>query len=352
MRMELCIFAILATTSILYASAVDIWSYQVVPQSQTGATLIGGSGGSEFSWNEYGAHIKTLRVWVGGAHGGLKYIYAEMSNGNIHTAGVQPNWTEDDSITFDDGETIVGDITIGGNGIGTRTGYLGFKTSKGKEFKAGTLHTGYYFPADGALLGLWGWAGSDINYLGLIMMKKISGLTLTDVVYPTITSYRTQSVPTVTTDTACNSFDGVQTHTTTFKKETGESHSWSVTAGFVFGMTYQVEAGYPFLFGAKTDVNWQISASGTYSSSTDSRSSLESSISWAVPPRSTETVTISQWITKVDLPYNAKAAYTFEDGSYASFPVSGIYQGVLVSDVNVENNGRNLTAGEVCPMKK
>jgi hypothetical protein len=59
--------------------------------------------------------------------------------------------------TFKDGEHLTGDLILCGNGIGTKTGYLGFSTNMGNKFSVGTMHTPYYYPTGNSFfMGIFG----------------------------------------------------------------------------------------------------------------------------------------------------------------------------------------------------
>jgi len=83
--------------------------------------------------------------------------------------------------TFDIGELISGDITIIGNGIGTRMGGIKFNTNKQNiQFPENwpSDRDNHIFPADSSsLLGFWGRADSDINALGLVLSPPIQSIT-------------------------------------------------------------------------------------------------------------------------------------------------------------------------------
>lgn len=106
---------------------------------------------------------RKIQIWTGGKKNGFRAIRMTLFDGQTFTAGRVPASGPNGEYTFSEGEHLVGDYIICGNGRGTRAGYLEFKTSKGKTFKVGTMHTPFYFKSnDSFFTGMHGNHSSEI----------------------------------------------------------------------------------------------------------------------------------------------------------------------------------------------
>jgi len=115
--------------------SIPTWNYETIPLTSAGIGCIGGCGGTRFEIHDYSTTVSVLRVWKGSGSpdDGLKSIEVELFNGKKQTVGITPSRGPDASYEFAPGETIVGDIELCGNGIGSRTGRISFTTSRQKN---------------------------------------------------------------------------------------------------------------------------------------------------------------------------------------------------------------------------
>jgi len=231
---QVFLFLLLSSLPGIFASSclaqLEPSNYEVIPKDNTGSELIGGCGGSPFYAHSVGSAVQQLKVWIGGADGGLRAIYLQMFNGQKYTIGTMPTGGPAASITFSPGEIISGPITICGNGVGTRTGYLHFKTNKNQDFEVGTAHTEYIFDSgDSVLTGFWGQSGDDIGALGIYLMKQIESSTLTNVSYPNLSSITQDVAPNVMHLHFNNTSGVIQVIKKQITKQAGYTHSWALS---------------------------------------------------------------------------------------------------------------------------
>jgi len=143
------------------------------------AKCIGGCGGWDFTWHYEDEAVEELTCW---GHGGdwdsFTSLKVKFTNGKESYIGTPKGNSV--KFVFDPQETFHGDITISGNGHGTRTGYLAFTTGRSdgslRRFECG--NPGYdhwiFHPDPGlTLAGLFGKGGDDIDQLGLILREPL-----------------------------------------------------------------------------------------------------------------------------------------------------------------------------------
>jgi hypothetical protein len=324
---------------------------------------IGGNGGSPSIFHSRDQPIKLMRVWVGhGApHNGVKAIYMEtfqdlQGRSKTFTAGQIPASGPTNEITFAPGELITSDIVLGGNGVGTRLGYIGFKTTKRPEgWHVGDLHTPYASPAANQMIsGIWVQAGSDINMASFLLVKQVARESIQSVSYPTLNAYTTGLTPKVFPMSGCN--DGYtvpDTFSQKHSRSTGESSTWSISSTVSFGMSQSVEvsAGVPEIAEAKasSEFHWDVSVTGSYQQTQDTVKTAEVDFEMTIAPR-TRAKKVCQWFDSQipQLPYDTEIKYTFMDGSSWVQKTKGLYSGVYTSEATCYRHEEKLKEGEIC----
>jgi len=329
---------------------VPLFGYETVPSSNTGSGCIGGCDGSPFWVHEEPTNVKELKVWLGGDSNGFRAIFVQLFSGSEFTQGVIPAQGPDASITFAAGETIVGDITIDGNGIGTRVGHLSFSTSLNQNFSVGDQHTPYYFPSGNSFLtGFFGQSSDEVDQLGLYMMKPIRSGSLQNVNYPTLSSYTVGLTPQIYQTVLCNSDPNItQTQTASFTATVGEKHIWTSTSSFTIGESISVTAGVPEIAQVSMQFHWELSETSQYSQETDTTKTEEQQFPVEVGPRTIVNATFSWWDSECDVPYTADLVYTFTDGSSYTFNVSDTYNGAYITTSTSDYNSTPLQPDQKC----
>lgn len=310
---------------------------------------IGGGGGVPFQIREFRQTVRQIRAWTGGARNGLRAIHISYFNGKQATAGTMPTSGDQGSYTFSVGEFLEDSIILGGNGIGTRTGYLEFRTNLGNHFRVGDLHTPYISQADnGFFTGIYGQHGTDIDHMSLTVMKRVSSTRLQDVKYPTLSSYTGGLTPSIYTTSFCNDGNIIQSQTATFTKTIGTSRTWSVGVSMTYGTSLTVSGGFPGIVNVSATVKWEATATSSYSQTTNTATSQQMSYPLQVEPRSRITGSYQWWDSQINVPYTANLAHTFTDGSSYLFPVEDQYEGAYITEAHSSTQTTYLATGERC----
>jgi len=300
-------------------------------------------------FHDYGTNVRELKVWTGGEHNGFRAIYVKLFNGKEFTAGSIPAYGAS-SITFAQGETIIGTIELCGNGIGTRTGHIHFKTSLGQDFRVGDEHTPYYFDSGNSFLtGVFGMAGGEIMHLGFYMMKPIRGSRLQNVNYPTLDNYFVGLTPKVHSADLCNDDPLTsQKQTSEFVKSVGTKFHWSVSSSFKIGESISVTAGIPEIGSAKAEMHWELGLTASYEQEKNTVTTETQTYPVTVPPNSRVRATFSWWDSVCDVPYTADLHFDYTDGSSFNFALNDQYNGAYISDVKGDFHTERLKDGEKC----
>jgi len=324
--------------------------YEIIPISVDGYGCIGGCDGNPFWIHSEQTTVKDIKIWLGGEDNGFRALYVQMFSGQEYVQGVIPSNGPDATLTFSAGETIVDDITICGNGVGSRVGYLAFTTSLGQKFAVGDQHTPYYFPSGNSFLtGFFGQSSDEVDQLGLYMMKSIKTGSLINVQYPTLSSYTVGLTPQIYQTLLCNSDQNeTQTQTATFTATVGTKHIWSITSSFSIGESITVQAGVPAVVSVSTQFHWEVTSTSQYSQETDTTKTEEQQFPVNVGPRTKINATFSWWDSQCDVPYTADLFYTFTDGSTYTFSVSDTFDGAFITTSEGDYNSTPLKPGESC----
>jgi len=280
----------------------------------------------------------------------LKSIEVELFNGKKQTVGITPSRGPDASYEFAPGETIVGDIELCGNGIGSRTGRISFTTSKNQKFEVGDEHTPYYFPSGNSFLtGFFGQAGDDIDHLGILMMKPILNAEIRNVHYPTLNGYAEGLSPKIYKSSLCNDDNNQsQVQEVTFSKTVGTSYTWTIGVSFTFGGSISVEAGLPGIEKVSAEFHWEVGISSSYSRTVDTTHSQTMDFPVTVPPRERIFATFSWWDSTCNVPYTADLFYTFSDRSNYTFAIQDMYTGAYITNVVGDYHSVVLNRNESC----
>jgi len=329
---------------------VSIYPYESIPISTSGAGCIGGCDGTPFEFHDYATTVSVLRAWTGGSSDGIHALDIELFNGRRQTFGQAPGTGPSATIQFALGEMIVGDIELCGNGVGTRLGFIRFTTSAGQKFQVGEEHATYYFPSGNSfLVGFFGQSGSDINHLGLLMMKSVTSGQLTNVKYPTLNVYTEGLSPKEYKSTLCNDDKSQsQTQSVSFTKTVGESYTWTLSASIAISGSISVSAGIPLIAHVSEELRWDVGITASYSRTVDTTKTETTSFPVTVPPRERIFATFSWWDSLCHVPYTANMYYTFSDRSNYTFPISDAYTGAYITSVIGDYHSVPLQANESC----
>jgi hypothetical protein len=323
------------------ATTAFVYNYETVGSTHDNIGCIGGHGGSPFQFHRYGSTVKTLQVWVANSPPAFKCMRTTFFDNTVHVQGICPTGNPTGQFHFASGERIVGDITVSGNGIGTRVGYMAFRTSMNNNFAVGNANNQHYYMASGSgyLSGFFGRANQDIDMLGFQFIKPLQSERLVDITYPTLDSIVAPNAPTrVTSYTGCNLSNETRPMeiTADYSRTEGESYTFTTRDTFSFGFSFSVTAKVPLVAETSAGYEWGVSHESTMAHTVENKETIGMSYTsrMNVPAYTISSETITQWDEYIDLPYDAKYEIVTLDGNRALFPSSGTYMGVYVSTVN------------------
>ncbi|XP_030222192.1 aerolysin-like protein [Gadus morhua] len=308
------------------------------PSLTTGTTMIdiGGDGGVPFAFHglHNGATLKKIGVAVGGWQ--IKAVRAELTDGRVGTFGRSGTFHKE--FTFSPSERIT-ELSLWGNGVGTRLGGIRFWTSSGNKFEAYMndwgLKTEYSIDVgSGVCLGLEGRFGHDIDKMGFRFINAIQSSVLTDMTYPSLAVYTPQAnKECIKTVSYHNGSTVAQEHKCAYSRSVTKSTTWSTTTKIESAVSMSV----------KSDILGMVQVSGGFSvtrgaeqtsSMTASETITESDeFTVTVPARKTLTVEVSVGRAVIDLPYSATVKITCLNGCELQFQTTGRYNGVAYTAV-------------------
>lgn len=296
--------------------------------------LIGGKGGRSFEDAKYyqGIVVSGIEAWAGGWQ--LRGIRIKFSDGSVITRG-KCEGTHRGGISIDylSGETVT-ELSIWGNGAGTRCGAFRIKTSKGQVFfpkmtKWG-LKTEYKMNSGGGvILGVIGGDGSDIDRLGFLMLDKVKTSVLVQFEY----DLNKVSLPekkyaydiTIPNPSKTDSDNG----TVTRKVAREKGGEWFIKAGLKFGQEYKVQGGVPFVAGGEATTKWEVSVEGGYTSKWSDNDEETVTIPLIAPALTKTRIVYSYFQGKLDgCPFAATMKYYLMGGGIWDCAVTGFYDGV------------------------
>jgi hypothetical protein len=318
-----------------------LFNNERTPKNDAGGGCVGGCGGEPFTIHKQGGIVRSITVWYGthvDKNDGIKAIrIAYFGDDDDHVIGKPENGPESKKISFQPGETITGDMTLSGNGFGTRLGYIAFSTSAGQKFEAGQNgHTKYLFDTGGSFVsGIKGRAGDDINQLAVIFWKPIRSLHFTGISYPTLDTMTKIKAPAViASQDYCNDNDEARPFAgqTIEKTETnGHDSCFTASATETFGESITVKASIPDLVDVTDETHWSISSTQEFKNCKQHSSSSKVTLTFPSPNLKAHTRTsyqYTQWQGAVsDLPFQATLNVQFTDGSSISRTEKGTYAG-------------------------
>eukprot|EP00927_Polykrikos_kofoidii_P057341 TRINITY_DN5145_c0_g1_i1.p1 TRINITY_DN5145_c0_g1~~TRINITY_DN5145_c0_g1_i1.p1 ORF type:complete len:380 (-),score=34.23 TRINITY_DN5145_c0_g1_i1:22-1161(-) len=315
--------------------------YEHWPSNDAGGACVGGSSGVDFHHHQKEGVVRSLTVWYtshADSNSGVKAIRLEYFNDlKTHIFGHSEHGQTHQTIRFQPGETLVGDLTLSGNGFGTRLGFIEFSTSAGQHFAAGqNSHKKYLFPSGNSFIsGVAGRAGADIDSLAFIFWKPLTGLKYVAISYPTLDSLAKMRSPEVVASfDYCNDNDVPRqfVSSTLSKEETiGSDSCFTASFSETIGSSLTVEASVPTLADVTAQTHWELSAQQEFQncknhSTTKTMGFTSPALTLGAHKRTQFRYT--QWQGSLrSLPFTARLRMTFTDGSTYETTESGSYKG-------------------------
>ncbi|KAK9976504.1 hypothetical protein ABG768_021709 [Culter alburnus] len=301
--------------------------------------LIGGQGGSSFSFTgeNNGASLEKIWVWVGGWQ--VKAVRVWLSDGRDQTFGEPAG--DHQEFKFQPGECFAS-LSLWGNGAGTRLGAIKFTTSHGREFFAKMTSWGLKteYPMDvgsGYCLGVVGSAGADIDCMGFMFLNEVQSAVLTNVNYPTIN----QLIPKVAVEeikslTIKNDTSVTLEQNVTHSEKITKKSSWSVSASLTATFSMEVKAGIPEIEEVEEEYKVKVGLKVNYSQEQTVETTETLSTDVDVPPGKKVEVNITIGRATFDMPYTGTVQITCKNGSVLQYETKGTYKGVTYTEIKVE----------------
>jgi hypothetical protein len=346
------------TSLLATALAQSAFEYEVIPTNNVGATTVGAQTGTAFEMHERNAAVQKIDVWTvneNGVVGGdsvIGSIRVTFSNAKSMSQGAPRTGDPQKSITFEQGERLMGDVTmsVGRLSDGTmRLGLLRFTTSMGKMFNAGTQNAiQLQFPSgDSYLMGFFGTAGTDIDRLGLFMMKPLASEKLVNTTYD-ISPNPNQSPDSLKTEAFSSRGRTDSTVTITYEKVESFSKEWSVMNSFSRTLGIEVSGKIPVVdISISTSIELTQSSESTETSNMVSETKRTEQRVLTNPACTAGTHTIIDFKYRSPIPFKGTLQYRFKDGTSLDIPVDGTLKSTYVSATNSTTTGVRITEG-VC----
>jgi hypothetical protein len=297
---------------------------------------IGGRGGDAFLFygGTNGTLLLKIGVWVG--EWMVKAVRIWLTDGTTQTFG-NPSGPYKE-FSFQPGERMTR-LSLWGNGKGSRLGWIEFSTDKGTTFSHGMTDWKRHqeYPIDigsGICCGVFGSAGSDIDNMGFVFLKKIRSSRLTDVTYPTLGLQMAAIQPKVISSQEFhNTTQREQTESFSVEETTTRKSSWSITAALEYSYTSKVEAGIPEVATVGAESTWKVSVSGTYAKEFTKEDKKSYEFPVVCPPNARVKATATIKEGTLSIPYQGVIEVVLETGDSFRYPVEGTYEGISCSNV-------------------
>ena len=117
--------------------------------------------------------------------------------------------------------------------------------------------------------------------------------------------------------------------------EVTNTSTWSLTTSVTLGLSYEVSAGIPLFVSKTKSVSLEMSVSGTYESSTTTRTTESFSFPLNVLAGRIIRATATLYEANISTEYTATMAFTLDTGKEIKFVVEGMYSGIDSDRVEV-----------------
>uniref|UniRef100_S4RHP8 Jacalin-type lectin domain-containing protein n=1 Tax=Petromyzon marinus TaxID=7757 RepID=S4RHP8_PETMA len=300
--------------------------------------IIGGQGGNAFSFDgrSNAATLQKLSVSVGGWQ--VRGVEVWLTDGRRQKFGTVDSSAQ--QFEFQSGE-FMSQLSLWGNGAGTRLGAIKFRTSRNREFFAKMtdwgLKTEYKIDVgSGVCLGVQGRAGADIDCMGFLFINDIKSSVIQNMNYPTMH----QVLPNVQMEEIkemeyINDTSVLQSHTFESSKKITKTSSWSTTNKIESTFSLTVSAGIPEVVKVETGFSFTVGSSSTYKVENSEERMETLTFPVSVPPHKTVTVVANIGRANIDLPYTALLRITCMNGALFDVPLSGVYKGLTYTKMTI-----------------
>ncbi len=308
----------------------------------TNNVAIGGSGGSEFSFNvpkvpDSGKTVLSIQAWYNDTI--MRGFEVGLTDGQIKMFGKRDGY-QTEKFFFSNKEKVTS-LKLWATDD-KRTGRMEVTTDQGRRFLVNvSTKDSTQFDYDigcGLMMGVFGRRGIDIDCIGFAMLHRITKSELFDVKYPGVLDLKIKTQPkeikTVVYDNTQSSVD--QKFTFEGKETVETSQEWSVTAGIEAGVSVEVSGGIPILAEGSVEAHVNISVESTYSQSSTNTHEQTYNFEVNAPAGKKVKATAILYEGKIDTKYTAKMRITLDTLKVIEYNVSGTYDGISSSEVDVK----------------
>ncbi|KAJ7544215.1 hypothetical protein O6H91_09G069900 [Diphasiastrum complanatum] len=313
---------------------------QIIGGASGGTTqsILGGSDGKV---------LERIGVWVGGWQ--VKAIRMWLTDSSSRLFG-NPSGPYKE-LSFAPGERIT-KLSLWGNGAGKRLGWIRFETSQNQLFDHGMTDWGrkQEYPIDvasGICVGAYIGAGSDIDRMGFVFLKPILNSRLINVSYPNL-ALDTAGILPETLDSYKDKNTGSISRNWEFggSREITTSSSWTLSTGLEVHSEVTVKAGIPLVAEVEGKFGWQVSVTGTYQTTSETKKTVSWKQSGTLQPGQSVDLTALVRRGTINIDYSGSVEVTLKSGALFQYPLKGRYYGVSVTSVEVVDNSTKKTVFE------
>ena len=297
--------------------------------------FVGGSGAGPFltCGGTDGRVVTKLGVWKNtSCLQGIQVTYNDGWQSPVY-GSVSGDYNQ---IIFQPGERVV-ELTLWGNGIGTRTGRIKLTTNGGQTFDWGkdtSGQTAYSAPVGGGLLvGAVGRCGAEIDMLSLVFFTDVKSVAITNVNYVNPPTGTANGIDLVQLQSSTYTNGGTEPIKWIFENSITrtDSHSWSQSATRQYGVGATVSAGFFGFVQAGASYNWSMTEEKTSQSTVTTEKMLSWSLEGTLDPDSSILAVATCHQGTVDVEYNATVTVTMKSGQTFSYDEPGVITDVLYS---------------------
>ncbi len=314
------------------------WPYPDQPY-YTPVFVVGGNGGSTFldARASDGLFIKSLEFWTDDDKmAGVRATYSDGSQTSIH------GQTRGDRhvLTLAPGELIL-ELTIWGNGVGTRCGKVEIKTSLKQHFSCGKKSVSGQTPYDaptgsGLLVGIEGRSGNDLDALGFFFLNPVDTVTLRKVEYvnPPGQGSDRGIAPAALLTTHYGPYSDRTEYRFADSVKRTMTRSWTSSTSMKYFASIKVSAE---VFGVGTSANagWERTTVEEVSQEESTEVSLPWDVKGVLEPGQEVTLTAEVRLGSLDLQYTAELVAKIGNDTYLTFPASGTFTNIAYGTVYV-----------------
>ena len=306
---------------------------------------VGGKNGSPFEYAALEQRLKHMVVHY--ADDRIKAVKVGLSDGSEQTFG-NPGSTPFERIDFAPGERIT-ELSMWGNGQGWddgRAGRIRMTTNRRQTLDVGPGGgREYQFEVEsGLLVGVFGHAGSDIDWIGFKVLKEIHSSVLTNVTYPDLAEVPLSLEPfQINRETYENGSTTDQTFTLSGEHSKTVSHEWGFSLATELSISTSVKGGVPKLVETETGLTWKVGAEHSYRRKEETKESESFAFSIKAPAATRVVAEATLHRAAIDIDFKGTLELTLVGGEMVALDVDGTYSGVLFRRAGVKVQESPLT---------